>query len=441
MHLFNENKTDFNNLIEKFFAIDNQSGNPSIRTITIQVTEDCPLVCSYCYESNKQQNYMSKEIGKSIIDLLFVIEQDNNNNFISESTQGLILEFIGGEPFLNIEVITYICDYFFHQCILRHHRWLLYSRFSISSNGVLYFDPKVQVFLNKYKYFVSLNISIDGPQSIHDTCRIFPDKTGSFAMANKAEQDYMLNSPNAPYNSKATISPDTLPEIEKIVEYFIDNGKQAIYINPIYEHEWTISQAQLYYKQLKKIADFLLTSQQQKSIYISLFNNKSFYPLTDDDLECYCGGAGKMLAFDPNGIAYPCLRFMPSSLGTELSPVVIGNNEGIYNTPETIQTKQQLNSINRRAKNDDECFYCPIAHGCGDCEAWNYQSANGQFNIKNKNICWMHRARALANYYYWNKYYQQNNINETMPIYIEEEIALQIVSQDEWEMLCNLLKK
>jgi len=42
-----------------------------------------------------------------------------------------------------------------------------------------------------------------------------------------------------------------------------------------------------------------------------------------------------MLAFDYNGLAYPCLRYMESSLGNKVKPIVIGNVDGIYNTEET----------------------------------------------------------------------------------------------------------
>jgi hypothetical protein len=41
-----------------------------------------------------------------------------------------------------------------------------------------------------------------------------------------------------------------------------------------------------------------------------------------------------MLAFDPEGNAYPCLRYMPSSLGSDCPPIIIGNTDGVYNTSE-----------------------------------------------------------------------------------------------------------
>ena len=93
-----------------------------------------------------------------------------------------------------------------------------------------------------------------------------------------------------------------------------------------------------------------------------------------------------------------------------------------------------MDKINRRTQSDDECFYCSIGSGCGCCTAWCYQKY-GTMDKRDKNICWMHRARSLANVYYWNKYYELNNINQIMKINLEKDIALKIISEQEWNKL------
>lgn len=52
-------------------------------------------------------------------------------------------------------------------------------------------------------------------------------------------------------------------------------------------------------------------------------------------------------------------------------------------------------------------------------------------------ICIMHKARALANAYFWNRYYKKNKINKRMKLYIPKEWALNIITEKEW----NLLKR
>ena len=85
---------------------------------------------------------MSNETAKAAVDLLFrLYDEDKENAFINHHTKGLILDFIGGEPFMNVETMDYIVNYFMEECFRRNHIWLTNFRISISSNGLLYFYP------------------------------------------------------------------------------------------------------------------------------------------------------------------------------------------------------------------------------------------------------------------------------------------------------------
>lgn len=75
------------------------------RTITFIVTKDCQLACKYCYlvGKNSQEN-MSWDVAKKSIDYIL----DHEIDFPEE---GVVWDFIGGEPFLEIDLIDKICDY------------------------------------------------------------------------------------------------------------------------------------------------------------------------------------------------------------------------------------------------------------------------------------------------------------------------------------------
>lgn len=81
-------------------------------------------------------------------------------------------------------------------------------------------------------------------------------------------------------------------------------------------------------------------------------------------------------------------------------------------------------SVTRRSSNDDECYNCPIASGCGNCSAWCYQKY-GTYNKKDNGICWMHRARCLANKYYFNL------INEHFDLLLDDDLSVKIIAADE----------
>ena len=123
----------------------------SCRSVTFVVTESCQIACKYCYQGCKSNRYMSFDTAKKIVDLIFKLSKSDESKFINTKTQAVILEFIGGEPLLNIDVIEKTCNYFWHKALELHHRFADNFRISIISNGLLYFDERVQRFIKKYK--------------------------------------------------------------------------------------------------------------------------------------------------------------------------------------------------------------------------------------------------------------------------------------------------
>lgn len=335
------------------------------RNITFQVTDDCCLKCSYCYQGHKGHAMMSKETGKRIVDLLFKLYDENKeNSVINHHTYGIILDFIGGEPFMNVEVMDCIVDYFIEQCLEKDHIWLTNFRISISTNGVLYFQPQVQHFIQKYKNLLSMNVTIDGPKKVHDLCRVDYDGNGSFDKAMAAWEHWYHTIGTNPLDTKVTISPENLELMEDIFDFFLSKGCKTIHANPVFEHKWTIEEAQLYYCILIRLAERLLQTEGAES---SLFSENRGRPLLSTDTWNWCGGTSAMLAFDPEGKAYPCLRYMSSSLGTDREPIIIGNTDGIYNTPETKAIYDDMQKVTRQSQSTQECIDCPIAAGCAWC--------------------------------------------------------------------------
>ena len=413
-----------------------EEGN-TVRTVTFQVTDDCTCACTYCYEIHKEHNSMSNETAQKIIDLLFqMYDEDDRQKPINKTTMGIILDFIGGEPLLNPSVIEFSIDYFLLKCAETDSPWIYRSRASICSNGSTYFSPEVQHLLQKHGPFISLTFTLDGPQEIHDACRVYHDGRGNFADAFAAMQDY-----NAKYgritDTKVTLAPENLQYLNTIIDFFTSIGIKLIAANCTFEAEWTVDHAKLFYQQLKILADTLLKHPEYEC---TLFDDRLFTPLSPKENRNFCGGSGAMLAFDPKGNAYPCLRYTPSSIGEDQFPLMIGDYNGIYSTPYTKKIKEQLDAITRRSQSTDECFYCPVAAGCAWCSGWNFQLF-GTPNKRCTRICIMHKARALANFYYWNKKYELENSNKYKRLYLPKSECLKIISEEEYNNLLLINKK
>lgn len=375
---------------------------------------------------------MSNETAKKIVDLLFKLyDEDKEGAVINHHTKGIIIDFIGGEPFMNVETMDYVVEYFFEECFRRDHIWLTNFRVSISSNGLLYFQPQVQHFLQKYKNFISLNITIDGPKEVHDSCRKDWEGRGSYDRSMAAWEHWQKVIGYHNVETKVTIAPENLPMMEEIFDFFLSRGCVTIHANPVFEHKWTVEEAQLYYCILIRLAERLLETEGAESSLFSDFKGK---PLLASDTANYCGGTSAMLAFDPDGNAYPCVRYMESSLGADRAPIIIGNTDGIYNKPEYQAIYDDMKKVTRQSQSTEECLNCPVASGCAWCSAWNYQET-GSYNKRSTNICWMHRAEALAGTYYWNVYYRKHGSEKRKPVYLPRDIATQIISDKEYDEL------
>ena len=136
------------------------------KIITFIVTKDCQLACKYCYLVGKnEKERMSWETAKAAIDYILGHEEDFPE-------QSVVWDFIGGEPFLEIELIDKICDYLKTEMFRLNHHWFDSYRFSFSTNGINYHTDRVQQFIAKNHVHLSIGITIDGTRQKHDLNRI-----------------------------------------------------------------------------------------------------------------------------------------------------------------------------------------------------------------------------------------------------------------------------
>ena len=233
-----------------------------------------------------------------------------------------------------------------------------------------------------------------------------------------------------------TLAPENIQYTAEAIIGLIESGYTDINLNCVFEKGWEHCHATIFYYQLKQVANYLLDNNLQDKINLSIFNNLAFHPKSKDDRKNWCGGNGLMIAVDYKGDIYPCVRYMESSLGTDVPPIIIGNVEtGIAQTEICKNCINTLKSVDRISQSTEECINCRIAEGCAWCQAYNYQASGGDINHRATYICIMHQARSLANTYYYNRLYLQTNQEQRMKIWLEDEKALQIISIEELALL------
>ena len=196
------------------------------KTITFIVTKDCQLACKYCYLVGKNTTErMSWKVAKAAID--YILEHEDQ--FPEKS---VVWDFIGGEPFLEIDLIDKVCDYIKLEMYRRNHHWFNSYRFSFSTNGINYDSEKVQNFIAKNHSHLSVGVTIDGTEVKHDLNRIWkgtgPER-GSYKDVVKNIPLWLKQFPEA--STKVTISSADTPFIKESVLHLYSLGIHDININ------------------------------------------------------------------------------------------------------------------------------------------------------------------------------------------------------------------
>jgi radical SAM peptide maturase (CXXX-repeat target family) len=402
--------------------------------VTFQVTDACNLRCTYCYEINKAQNVMSLDTAKKFIDLLLTGEKGAKEYLKCGDESSVILEFIGGEPFLEIGLIEDIVKYFIKRTIELDHPWGKKFRLSMTTNGTLYFEPEVQAFLKRYEEVLSLTITVDGFKKLHDACRKFPDGRGSYDIVEKAVKTELARVPEGTLGTKITLSPDNIGYLYEGFLNMYNLGFKEIWANCVYEKGWAKEHANILYHEIKKISDYIIDNDLEGDVLFKMLDEDIGIPMKETDNDNWCGGNAQMICCAPDGKIYPCLRFTPSSIRRE--QYSIGDvDTGIGQCASCKDRITCLQCITRRSQSSDECFYCPIAKGCGWCTALNYDE--GDANKRTTYTCEMHKARVLGTRYYWNKCHKKHG-EKVIPLIFPSEWAEGILTEEEFNEVLAL---
>lgn len=370
------------------------------KNITFIVTKDCQLACKYCYLVGKNtKERMSWDVAKQAIDYILDKEYDDCFNY-----ESVVFDFIGGEPFLEIDLIDKICDYIKSELFRRNHHWFNSYRFSFSTNGINYHEEKVQRFIEKNMAHLSIGITIDGTEQKHDLNRIWKGDGPERGSYNDVVRNIPLWLSQFPGGAtKVTISSADIPYIKESVLHLYSLGIHEVNINCVFEDVWEEGDDKKFEQQLMELADAIIDNDLYKDYACSFYTEHMGKPM-DCKLENgnWCG-AGQMLSIDAAGNFYPCTRFAQYSLRDKKAWIIGNIKDGI--------DKNKLRpflTLDRCTQSTQECIDCEVASGCAWCQGENYDAADTPTIYQRATaICKMHKARVRANNYYWNKLYRK----------------------------------
>ncbi len=364
-------------------------------TLTFSVTQECNLACTYCYMKGKNnQHRMSLEMGKKIVDFILTDE------YINELTDIVVFDFIGGEPLLEMDLISDLSDYIVLKMYMMNHKWFNSYSFSFSTNGTLYGNENVRKYISRHRANCNFGFSIDGTKEKHNLTRIKKDGSGSYDDVAKNFELYFKEFPNN--GTKSTFGSDDLKYLKDSIIHLWNLGMTDVHSNLVYEDVWKEGDPEIFEDQLKGLADYVIDNDLYLNHSVSYFHPRVGLPVSSGDRKVNrCGAGYKSLAFDSEGNIYPCVHFIDMCLSDNsmVEKAIIGNvKTGIQK-----DILRSFAASTWQAVSPEKCQNCEVGTDCGWCLAVNLESTSTILN-RTTYICEMHKANARANAYFWQKY-------------------------------------
>ena len=348
-----------------------------VKAICLHVAHGCNMTCGYCFagdgEYHGPQALMSYEVGKRALDWL--IEN-------SGTRRNLEVDFFGGEPLLNFDVVKKLVAYG-RQQEKEHNKNF---RFTLTTNGVL-LDDEVLDFANKE--MSNVVISLDGRKDINDNMRKTRGGKGTYDMIlpafkklaeSRNQQDYYMRGTYTHYNTDFTND----------ILHMADLGFKELSIEPVVAPDdapYALKESDMpkLLSEYERLACEILDRKREGK-----GRNFNFYHYMIDLTggPCIvkrisgCGVGTEYVAVTPSGDLYPCHQFV----GDE--KFLLGN---IYDGITNDSVCHQFKSCN--IYSHEECADCFAKLYCsGGCAANAYHTTGSITGVYDMG-CRLHKKR------------------------------------------------
>lgn len=346
-----------------------------VKALCLHIAHDCNLACKYCFaeegEYHGDRSMMSFEVGKQALD--FLVENSGNR-------RNLEVDFFGGEPLMNFEVVKQLVAY--GRSLEDEHNKKF--RFTLTTNGVL-LDDEVMEFANRE--MANVVLSIDGRKEVHDTMRPTRNGKGSYDLIIDKFKKFAKLRAGKSYYVRGTFTHDNL-DFSKDVLHLADEGFDQISVEPVVgpeEERYTIKEADL--PKIMEEYDLLakeIIKREKEGRGFTFFHfmiDLTGGPCVAKRLSG-CGSGTEYLAVTPWGDLYPCHQFVGED------DFAVGNVfDGV--TRQDIVSEFKKTSVYSK----EDCRECFARFYCsGGCSA-NSHKLNGTINGTYDVGCRLERKR------------------------------------------------
>lgn len=342
--------------IYKQYITDFKKRKTVVKALCLHIAHDCNLACKYCFAEEGEYHggraLMSLEVGKKALDFL-IANSGNRRN--------LEVDFFGGEPLMNWEVVKELVRY----GRSKEKEFDKNFRFTLTTNGVLLND-EVMEFVNQE--MANVVLSLDGRKEVNDRMRPFRNGKGSYDLIVPKFQKLADSRNQTNYYVRGTFTHENLDFADDVI-HFADLGFKQMSIEPVVGDEneqYAIKEEDLpkimaEYDKLAK--EYIKRKKEGRGFnFFHFMIDLEQGPCVAKRLSG-CGSGTEYLAVTPWGDLYPCHQFV----GQE--EFLLGNvEEGIQKQ----EVCDEFKMCNVYAK--EKCQNCFAKYYCsGGCAANSYK--------------------------------------------------------------------
>ena len=256
-------------------------------SITINITNKCNLNCTYCFEKNKDDQFMTIENALKIVDISYNELKDDKH---------FMINIFGGEPFLAWEIIEAICNHI----KLKKYK----ARVGITTNLTILNDYMLDI-IEEYEIF--LLVSIDGVKKVHDKhrCNTYDIVMNNLQKILDRKLFYLIE-------ARMTVPPTDVDCLFEGVKNLFDIGVNNITSCLVTDQEWTTKQLEELENQTSQVLEFyfavLNDKNSKRNLSMKLVDDyliAALEPVIIDKNMCAIG-TNRWCSFSPNGDVYGC---------------------------------------------------------------------------------------------------------------------------------------
>lgn len=325
---------------------------------TLYLTTDCNFKCSYCYEDYK--DHLSLNEKTLVKSLEFIMNYGDRGK--------ILLDFLGGEPLLKMNLIYKAVDY------IKQHYPDRTVKYYITTNGSLMNDDFI-FFMKEYAFTVRL--SFDGNKKTHDLNRA--SKDGISCHEKILENIHKVKESGIQYSVRMTITKNTIPFMFENIQYLHEQGLNNICMIMDVNLELADELFETFRYQVEEITKYyILQYEKNNKFSIDQFDGKMLNFLCDFG-NCFsmCDAGLSNFKLMPDGAIYPC-GFLTSEQQYKIGSIQEGVN---VNKARNLVTS----SFDRHNLKCNGCSIRDFCHGmkCG----FRNLIQTGKINIPSETEC------------------------------------------------------